>query len=61
MRIEIDRTSCEGTGYCTRVDATLFVVRDGIAELARDPATTDASSATGAERLCPSGSIVVYE
>ena len=65
MKVFIDRTKCEGTGYCVRIREDVFELRDGQAALGVEQGSpvfeTAAADLREAENLCPTGAISVVE
>lgn len=63
MKVRIDATRCEGTGYCQAVDDRVFRLVDGVARVQfedGDPAlAAHGDDVLEAEALCPTGAIRV--
>lgn len=60
MRVEVDATICQGTGYCQRIAPDVFEVVDGVARvLVVDPDPELHEAVDEAERLCPSRAITL--
>jgi ferredoxin len=61
--VSVDHDKCQGTGYCELVDATIFRVIDGKANVSISPIDLHRSGTAElvreAETLCPAGAIVV--
>jgi ferredoxin len=65
MKVFIDHTKCEGTGYCVRIREDIFDLRDGQAVLRTEQGDrlldAAADDLRDAENLCPSGAISVVD
>ena len=61
MRVEANRDTCEGAGYCEQVAPALFrVSEEGLVEVLRQDVPADlVEAADEAEDLCPTRSIRV--
>ncbi len=62
MKVTLDQDVCQGTGYCTKVCPSVFGFDDAIERAfvkVEEPDAALADQVEEAERLCPSGAIVV--
>lgn len=60
MHVALDLDTCQQTGYCVRVLPEVFGVLDGkVALLEADPDPEFDDRLDEAERLCPTGAIVI--
>ena len=60
MHVSLDLETCQQTGYCVRVAPEVFGLVDGrVGVLQPDPGPEFDDRLDEAERLCPTGAIVI--
>ncbi len=60
MHVTLDEATCQQTGYCVRVAPAIFAMVDGrVTVTQRDPDSQFDEVLDEAERLCPTGAIVI--
>lgn len=62
MKVSIDSTACQGTGYCARIAPDIFEVVDSVAVIKVAVVAAELETLVGeAEVLCPARAILVTD
>jgi len=60
VHVTLDQATCQQTGYCMRIAPDIFAMVDGEVTIVQtDPDAQFDDALDEAERLCPTGAIVI--